>query len=111
MARELAKHSVRASFTDGRLVLHLAQQQKHLQTNKLAVDKLQGALSEYFAQPVKLIVELGDAGAVATPAALEQEVKRTRQQQADDAIKQDAFVREAQALLGAQIVENSIKPI
>jgi len=111
MARELAKHSVLASFADGRLVLHLAPQQKHLQTNKLAVDKLQAALSEYFAQPVKLSVELGSTDAVATPAAVEQEVKRTRQQQAEEAIKQDAFVREAQAMLGAQIIENSIKPI
>jgi len=54
---------------------------------------------------------LGDISAVATPAAIEQEAKRTRQQQAEDAIKQDAFVREAQAVLGAQIVENSINPI
>ncbi len=111
MARELAKHSVLGSFADGRLVLRLAPQQKHLQSNKLAVDKLQAALSEYFAQPVKLSVELGATDTVATPAAVEQEVKRTRQQQAEEAIKQDPFVREAQAVLGAQIVESSIKPI
>jgi DNA polymerase-3 subunit gamma/tau len=111
MARELAKHSVLGSYADGRLVLHLAPQHKHLQTNKLAVDKLQAALTGYFARPVKLSVELGDGGAVATPAAVEQEVKRTRQQQAEEAIKQDAFVREAQAVLGARIMENSIKLI
>jgi DNA polymerase-3 subunit gamma/tau len=111
MARELAKHSVLASFTDGRLVLNIEAQHKHLQSNKMAVEKLQVALSEYFAQPVRLSVELGESGAVATPAAVEQEVKRTRQQQAEEAIKQDAFVREAQAMLGAQIIENSIKPI
>jgi DNA polymerase-3 subunit gamma/tau len=111
MSRELAKHSVLASYADGKMVLNLAQQQKHLQTNKLAVDKLQAALSEYFAQPVKLSIVLGEAGLVATPAAAEQEVKRTRQQQAEEAIRQDTFVREAQSLLGAQIIENSIKPI
>jgi DNA polymerase-3 subunit gamma/tau len=92
-------------------VLNIETQHKHLQSNKMAVEKLQAALSEYFAQPVKLSVELGESGAVATPAAVEQEVKRTRQQQAEEAIKQDAFVREAQAMLGAQIIENSIKPI
>jgi DNA polymerase-3 subunit gamma/tau len=54
---------------------------------------------------------VSEAGAVASPAAAEQEIKRTRQQQAEEAIKQDAFVREAQSLLGAQIVESSIKPI
>jgi DNA polymerase-3 subunit gamma/tau len=111
MARELAKHSVLGSFADGRLVLQLAPQHKHLQSNKMAVDKLQAALSEYFAQPIKLSVELGDTNAVATPAAVEQEEKRTRQQQAEEAIKQDAFVREAQSAFGAQIVENSIRPI
>jgi DNA polymerase-3 subunit gamma/tau len=111
MARELAKHSVMASYANGKMVLNLAQQHKHLQTNKLAVDKLQSALCEYFAQPVKLSIVLSDAGSVATPAAAEQEVKRTRQQQAEEAIRQDSFVREAQSLLGAQIIESSIKPI
>jgi DNA polymerase-3 subunit gamma/tau len=111
MARELAKHSVLGSFADGRLVLNLAPQHKHLQTNKMALDKLQAALSEYFAQPIRLVIELGVSNAIATPAAVEQEEKRTRQQQAEDAIRQDAFVREAQAVLGAQVVEDSIKPI
>lgn len=111
MARELAKHSVLGSFSDGRLVLNLAPQHKHLQNNKMAHDKLQLALSEYFAQPIKLVVELGVVGAVATPAVVEQQEKQTRQQQAVEAIKQDTFVREAQVVLGAQIVENLIKPI
>jgi DNA polymerase-3 subunit gamma/tau len=111
MARELAKHSVLGSYSDGSMVLHLAAQHKQLQGNKMAVDKLQSALSEYFAKPVKLSIELGDISAVATPAAIEQAAKRTRQQEAEDAIKQDAFVREAQTVLGAQIVENSINPI
>jgi DNA polymerase-3 subunit gamma/tau len=111
MARELAKHSVLGSFSDGQLVLNLAPQHKHLQTNKMAHEKLQAALSEYFARPVRLSVELGASNAVATPAAVEQQEKQTRQEQAVEAIKQDAFVREAQAVLGAQIVENSIKPI
>ena len=111
MARELAKHSVLGSFSDGLLVLNLAPQHKHLQSNKMAHDKLQAALSEYFAQPVRLSVELSASSTVATPAAVEQKEKQTRQQQAVEAIKQDAFVREAQAVLGAQIVENSIKPI
>ncbi len=50
MARELAKNSVLASFADGRVVLNLAPQHKHLQSNKIAQDKLQAALSEYFVQ-------------------------------------------------------------
>lgn len=111
MARELAKNSVLVSFTDGRVVLGLAPQYKHLQSNKIAQDKLQSALSEYFAKPLKLAVELAAVKDVATPAAVEQHEKHTRQQQAEEAIKQDAFVREAQAQLGAQLIEGSIRPV
>jgi DNA polymerase-3 subunit gamma/tau len=111
MARELAKNSVLASFTEGRVVLNLAPQYKHLQSNKIAQDKLQAALSDYFVKPIKLAVELGMAHSVATPAAVEQHEKQTRQQQAEAAIKQDTFVREAQAQLGAQLIEGSIRPV
>jgi len=111
MAKELAKNCVLASFDDGRMVLNLAPQFKHMQSNKMAQDKLQSTLSEYFAKPLRLVVELGATKDVATPAAVEQQVKQTRQQQAEDAIKQDIFVREAQAKLGAQLIEGSIRPV
>ncbi len=110
MARELAKHCTLESFVDGRLALNLAPQQKQLLGNKMAHEKLQAALTDYFAQPVRLVITLGDASTV-TPAAVENHHKQTRQQQAAEAISQDAFVREAQAQLGAQLIEESIKPI
>ena len=110
MAKELAKNCTLESYTDGRLTLNLAPQHKHLQTNKMAQDKLQAALTDYFAQPVRLAVTLGAANA-ATPAAVEQHEKQTRQQVAAEAISQDPFVREAQTQLGAQVIEDSIKPI
>ena len=109
-ARELAKHCTLESFVDGRLALNLAPQQKHMLNSKVAQDKLQAALIEYFAQPVRLLVTLAATG-MTTPAAVEQQEKHTRQQQAAAAIMQDPFVREAQAQLGAQVVEDSIKPI
>ena len=109
-ARELAKHCTLESFVDGRLALNLAPQHKHMLTNKTAQDKLQAALAEYFAQPVRLAVALG-AASIVTPAAVEQQEKQTRQQQAEAAIKQDPFVREAQEQLGAQLIEESIKPV
>ncbi len=111
MARELAKNSVLASFSENRVVLNLSPQHKHLQSNKIAHDKVQTALSEYFAKPIKLAIQLGAVNDVATPAAVEQSVKQTRQQQAEDAIRQDPFVREAQAHLGAQVIDNLIKPV
>ncbi|RFC37718.1 MAG: DNA polymerase-3 subunit gamma/tau [Candidatus Nitrotoga sp. SPKER] len=110
MARELAKHCTLESYVEGQLTLVLASQHKHLLTNKMAQEKLQAALTNYFAQPVRLSVTLG-VNNVATPAAVEQQVKQTRQQHAVEAIMQDPFVREAQTQLGAQILEETIKSI
>ncbi|MDD2916175.1 MAG: DNA polymerase III subunit gamma/tau [Gallionella sp.] len=109
MAQQLAKHCVLQSFSDEQVTLCLSQEQKHLQT-KMAADKLQAALSDYFAKPMKLNIVPGKT-ATATPAVVEQQTKQIRQQQASDSIAQDSFVREAQAELGATLIEESIKPI
>jgi DNA polymerase-3 subunit gamma/tau len=109
MARELAKHCILENYTDGQMTLKLAPQHKHLLTNKMAQEKLQAALAHYFVQPVKLVVVLGASNVATTPAAVEQQIKQTLQQQAVEAITQDPFVREAQTQLGAQILEETIK--
>ena len=109
MAQQLAKHSVLESLDDGQVTLCLSPDQKHLQT-KMAVDRLQAVLSEYFAKPVKLNIVLGKIE-VATPAVVEQKNKEFMQQQADDSIGLDPFVREAQAELDAVVVVDTIKPI
>jgi DNA polymerase-3 subunit gamma/tau len=111
MAKELAKNCVLTSFEEGRMVLNLAAQFKHLQSNKMVLAKLQSTLSDYFAKPIRLIVELGATNDNATPAAVEKQVKQSRQQQAEEAIKQDVFVREAQSKFGAQLIEGSIRPV
>ncbi|HEY5994732.1 MAG TPA: DNA polymerase III subunit gamma/tau [Gallionellaceae bacterium] len=108
-AKELAKNCTLESFDGTCVKLSLAPQHKFL-NSKVALEKLQAALSAYFAQPVKLAVALGEVNNAATPAAVEQREKQTRQQLAVEAIAQDPFVREAQAQLGAQVIENSIKP-
>ncbi|CAH1386062.1 DNA polymerase III subunit gamma/tau [Candidatus Nitrotoga sp. M5] len=110
MARELAKHCTLENFVDGRLTLILAPQHKHLLTNKMAQDKLQTALADHFVQPVRLVVMPGENN-MPTPAAVEQKLKQTLQQQAVEGITQDPFVREAQTQLDAQILEETIKPI
>ncbi len=109
MAKELARNSTLQSFEQGLLTLNLAPQQKHLQTSKMAHDRLQAALAGYFAEPVKLVVTVGGGNTI-TPAAIEQCAKQTRQHEATEAIAQDPFVRDAQAQLGAQVVEETIKP-
>ena len=111
MALQLAKNSVLAEFADGKVVLSLPPQHKHLQSNKIAQEKLQAALGDYFAKPVRLEVVLGESNEVATPAAVERQDKQNRQQQAEEAIREDAFVREAQAMLGAQVIEGAVRPV
>ena len=110
MAQQLAKNCVLQSFLDGRITLCLSQEHKHLQANKMATEKLQAALSDYFAKPIKLNIVLGKTES-ATPAVVEQQAKQFRQQLASDSIAQDNFVREAQAELGASLITESIKPI
>jgi len=110
MAQQLAKHCVLESFSDRQITLRLSQEHKHLQSNKTATEKLQTALSGYFAKPIKLNIVLG-VPVSATPAVIEQQCKQLKQQQASVSIEQDRFVRDAQAELDASLIAESIKPI
>ena len=110
MAQQLAKHCVMDSFSDRQITLRLSLEHKHLQSNRMATEKLQAALTDYFARPVKLKIVLGNADS-ATPAILEQQSKQLDQQLASDAIVHDRFVHDAQAKLDAVLIEESIKPI
>ena len=110
MAQQLAKHCTLENLSDRQITLCLSQEQKHLQANKMATEKLQACLREYFAKPMKLKIVLG-GNKSATPAVVEQKTKQYKQQQASDAIAQDGFVREAQAELDAILITESIKGI
>ena len=110
-ALELARNSVLDSFSGGVLTLSLAPQFRQFLDARLAQTTLQEAISAHLGQPVRLQLKLSDGGAAVTPAAVAQQVQQSRQQQAENAIRQDPFVREAQTLLDAQLIENSIKPI
>ncbi|TAN71967.1 MAG: DNA polymerase III subunit gamma/tau [Gallionella sp.] len=109
MAQQLAKHCVLENILDGQITLCLSQEHKHLQT-KMATEKLQAALGDYFAGPMKLKIVLGKTEA-ATPAVIEQQARQFRQQQANDSIARDGFVREAQAELDASLIAESVKPV
>ena len=110
MAQQLAKHCVLQSFSGQQITLCLSQEHIQLQANKMATEKLQSALSDYFAKPIKLNIVLGKIQA-ATPAVLEHQDKQFKQQQASDSIVQDSFVRDAQEELGATLITESIKPV
>lgn len=110
LALQLAKHCVLDSYTNGQVVLCLAEEFKHLQSNKTAIDRLQTTLSDYFGQPTKVQILLGKPQ-VATPAHVENQVKQARQEHANASIAQDPFVREAQEQLAAKLIPDSIKSI
>ncbi|MDD4963527.1 MAG: DNA polymerase III subunit gamma/tau [Gallionella sp.] len=110
MALQLAKHCVLDSFSNGQMTLCLAEEFKHLQSNKPAIDRLQTTLSDHLGQVIKVQIVLGKPQ-VATPAHVENQVKQAMQQQANESIAQDTFVREAQDQLAAKIIPDSIKSI
>ena len=110
MAGELAKNCVMTAFDGAVLTLSLSIEHKTLQNSKVAFDRLQTLLSDYFAKPIKLQIVLGKAS-VATPAVVAQQVKQDRQQQANEAIATDDFVLAAQTELDAKVVAESIRPI
>jgi DNA polymerase III subunit gamma/tau len=110
LAGQLAKNCVLESLEGERMVLSLSAEHKGLQNNKVAFERLQAVLSDYFAKPMKVQIVLGQ-NTVATPAIVEQQVKSDRQQQANEAIAADDFVIAAQAELGAQLLSDSIRAI
>lgn len=110
LAGQLAKNCVLESFDNDKMTLNLSPEHKGLQSNKVAFDRLQTVLSDYFAKPVRLQIVLGKLS-VATPAVVEQQVKQDRQQQANEAIAEDGFVLAAQAELEARVIPESIRPI
>jgi len=110
MAQQLAKHCVLQNLSDERITLCLSQDHRHLHSNRNAIEKLEAALGEYFAKPMKLNVVLGKTVA-ATPALVESQNRQHKQQLASDSIDQDGFVRDARAELDANLITDSIKPI
>lgn len=110
MALELAKHCVLDGFSNGQMTLCLMEEYKHLQSNRMAIDRLQSTLSDHLGKAIKVQIVLGKPH-VATPAHVENQVKQARQQHANESIEQDTFVREAQDQLAAKIIPESIKSI
>ena len=109
MARELGQHCELRQINGAQIVLCLSPIHRHLQM-KPAQDKLQQALSAYFARPLHLLIELEEV-AGDTPAAVAQRQRNERQDRAVAAVEQDDFVREVIDLFDATLIESSIKPV
>lgn len=109
LVRTLAANCELRELGEGHCLLRLPSEFAHLQM-KPNPDKLQQALSDYLGRPIRLTIEAG-ATAVETPAAAQGRQRQERQEQAEMAIRNDDFVREAEDLFAASVVEASIKPV
>lgn len=107
IAQQLARESELKSYTDDHFVLCLATQQKHLAEFQ---GKLKAALTEYFARPVQLTVEIGE-GSDATPAAQERREKQQQTAKALELFQDEPFVKEVIQQFDAQIKPGSVQPL
>jgi DNA polymerase III subunit gamma/tau len=104
--KQLALNCELAERTDDRLLLRVAE------TNKGLLDtfgpRLTSVLEKHFGQGVRVRIELG-ALSGATPAALAQQARDRRQDEAEASIRDDAFVNAMVRDFGATV--SNIQPI
>jgi DNA polymerase-3 subunit gamma/tau len=98
---------VRCSGRD--LVLAVPDTHRHL-ADKSYTDKLKAALEQATGQKLRLAVELSTA-ADASLAALARREREQQRAQTEAAFRDEPFVRDAVAQLGARINPDSIKPV
>jgi DNA polymerase-3 subunit gamma/tau len=109
MAKMLAQHCELKSFDNGLLELCVPQAHRHLM-EKPYQDKLRAAVTEHFAEPVRLSISEGSVTGD-TPAQIENRDKQEKQSLAVAAIEQDPFVRKLVENFDAKVIESSIKPL
>lgn len=109
MAKMLAQHCELKSFDNGLLELCVPQEHRHLM-EKPYQDKLKAAVTEHFAEPVRLSITEGSVTGD-TPAQIDNREKQEKQSLAVTAIEQDPFVRKLVENFDAKVIESSIKPL
>lgn len=106
MTRSLAQNCELISHDAQSLVLSVKEAQKHMLTYQ---DMLKTALKERFGN-IQIRIEIG-AGTGNTPAAQISQEKAQRQAAAEEAIRDDPFIRDLAETFGASVNPSSIKPI
>jgi DNA polymerase-3 subunit gamma/tau len=106
MTRSLAQNCELISHDAQSLVLSVKEAQKHMLTYQ---DMLKTALKERFGN-LQIRIEIG-AGSGNTPAAQISQEKAQRQAAAEEAIRDDPFIRDLAETFGASVTPSSIKPI
>ena len=97
------------AHTAGRIDLRLDSQRSTLY-NETHRDRVEKALSDYFGQPLRLQVGIGEVQGE-TPAAWRERKIAERLQEARGSIYGDSNVRMLMEQFGAVVVEDSIQPV
>lgn len=105
MARELARHSVLASWDKGLFKLALPQDKRPLATQK---ERLAGTLSEYFGRAIKLEIELTD-NVGESVAVRDNRVRDEKQAAAEAAFMADPAVQVLLSEGGGRVRAGSIQ--
>ncbi|MBS3951439.1 MAG: DNA polymerase III subunit gamma/tau [Methylomicrobium sp.] len=108
MTREFANNCVLRNISDTVCKLELDTGHKHLLSPKIE-DNLQKALQDYFAKPIRLVIQTGEVEAV-TPAMKLRKEREDLQQNAVDSINNDEAVAALKERFDARVVPGTIEP-
>jgi DNA polymerase-3 subunit gamma/tau len=108
MARELAMNMVLDRREGDTLHLRLAPGQAQMR-GKAREGQIERALAAYYGQPVRLLIEVGEA-AGETPAARAQRRAAERQAEATRALEADPTVQQLRAVFDATVLHESVQP-
>jgi len=108
MARMLAVNCEFRALEDNNLQLAVPDAHKHL-LDKTYTEKLQSALQDYFGTRLRLNIATG--GGEKTPAAIENQERRQKLDEAIESIDTDPFVRDLVENFDARVNDTSVKPV
>ncbi len=109
MAKMLAQHCELRSYENDAFDLCVPEEHRHL-TDPSFQAKLKASVDDLFGRSMRLNVSVGAITGM-TPAAIQGEERRKKQEEAIAAIEQDPFVRELVETMDARIIESTIKPV
>ena len=110
MARQLASHCVLLERKGAVVRLALDPRNQQLRTRQQE-DKLAGALSRYYGEPVRLEFEISTATGVETPAQAGQRSSMEELEAAKRALESDPGARALRERFGATLVPDTVRPL
>lgn len=108
MAQQLATQSVCMSVNGDMVSLKVPTQAL---SQGAHVKRLTEVLSEQFARPVRLDVQVGELGGGTTAQSISDAKAAKRQQQAEEIVREDPFVNALIQGCGAQVVPGSVRAV